>query len=71
MHEGRLVFAQYPGRYPIQRFSHLDQFLCMAFAQLTGSIIPLDSPQLVPEVSAEELVRLRLRAGAECDPIER
>ncbi len=51
MHEGRLVFAQlmdhlpwhtfrrcvaqYPGRYPIQRFSHLDQFLCMAFAQLT------------------------------------
>ena len=51
MHEGKLVFAQlmehlplhtfrrcvaqYPGRYPIQRFSHLDQFLCMAFAQLT------------------------------------
>ena len=51
MHEGKRVFAQlmdhlplhpfrrcvarYPGRYPIQRFSHLDQFLCMAFAQLT------------------------------------
>ena len=51
MYEGRLVFAQlmdhlplhtfrrcvakYPGRYPIQRFSHRDQFLCMAFAQLT------------------------------------
>ena len=51
MHEGKLVFAQlmehlplhtfrrcvaqYPGRYPVQRFSHLDQFLCMAFAQLT------------------------------------
>ncbi len=51
MHEGKLVFAQlmdhlplhtfrrcvakYAGRYPIQRFSHLDQFLCMAFAQLT------------------------------------
>ena len=51
MHSGRLVFAQlmnhlplhtfrrcvakYPSRYPALRFSHLDQFLCMAFAQLT------------------------------------
>jgi hypothetical protein len=51
MHSGKLVFAQlmdhlplhtfrrcvakYPGRYPILSFSHLDQFLCMAFAQLT------------------------------------
>jgi hypothetical protein len=51
MHSGKLVFAQlmehlplptfrrcvakYPGRYPALSFSHLDQFLCMAFAQLT------------------------------------
>jgi hypothetical protein len=51
MHSGKLVFAQlmdhlplhtfrrcvakYPGRYPTLKFSHLDQFLCMAFAQLT------------------------------------
>jgi hypothetical protein len=51
MHAGRLVFAQlvdhlplhtfrrcvtrYPSRNPALSFSHLDQFLCMAFAQLT------------------------------------
>ena len=51
MHAGKLVFAQlmnhlplhifgrcvakYPGRYPALTFSHLDQFLCMAFAHLT------------------------------------
>jgi len=50
MHTGKLVFAQLmdhlplhtfrrcvanPGRYPTLTFSHLDQFLCMAFAQLT------------------------------------
>jgi hypothetical protein len=51
MHRGKLVFAQlmehlplptfrqcvarYPSSYPALKFSHLDQFLCMAFAQLT------------------------------------
>ena len=51
MHSGKLVFAQlmghlslhtfrqcvakYPSRYPTLKFSHLDQFLSMAFAQLT------------------------------------
>ena len=51
MHAGKLVFAQlmeylplpifrqcvanYPSRYPTLKFSHYDQFLCMAFAQLT------------------------------------
>ncbi|MBZ0094231.1 MAG: IS4 family transposase [Sulfuricella sp.] len=51
MHAGELVFAQlmgylplhtfrqcvakYPSRYPTLKFSHLDQFLCLAFAQLT------------------------------------
>lgn len=51
MHAGKLVFAQlmkhlplrtfhqcvarYSGRYPTLKFSHLDQFLCIAFAQLT------------------------------------
>lgn len=35
LHAFRRCVAQYPGRYPALRFSHLDQFLCMAFAQLT------------------------------------
>ena len=51
MYSGQLVFAQlmehlplhtfrrcvqrYPSQYPTKTFSHLDQFLCMAFAQLT------------------------------------
>ena len=51
MYSGQLVFAQlmehlplhtfrrcvqrYPSKYPTKIFSHLDQFLCMAFAQLT------------------------------------
>ena len=51
MHTGKLVFAQlmehlplhtfrrsverFPSNYPTKTFSHLDQFLCMAFAQLT------------------------------------
>ncbi len=51
MHSGKLVFAQlmahlplhtfrqcvakYPSHYPPLTFSHLDQFLCLAFAQLT------------------------------------
>ena len=51
MNSGKLVFAQlmehlplhtfrrcvqrYPAKYPTKTFSHLDQFLCMAFAQLT------------------------------------
>lgn len=52
MHEGRFVFSQlmdqlplaafrravrkYRGEHYVKRFSCLDQFLCMAFAQLTG-----------------------------------
>ncbi len=51
MYSGQLVFAQlmehlplhtfrrcvqrYPSKYPTKTFSHLDQFLCLAFAQLT------------------------------------
>lgn len=51
MYSGKLVFAQlmeylplhtfrrcvqrYPSNYPTKTFSHLDQFLCLAFAQLT------------------------------------
>lgn len=51
MYSGQLVFAQlmehlplhtfrrcvrrYPSKYPTKTFSHLDQFLCIAFAQLT------------------------------------
>jgi hypothetical protein len=52
MYSGSLVFAQvmeflplksfwrcvaaYPEQRPFRKFSHLDHFLCMAFAQLTG-----------------------------------
>ena len=51
MYSGQLVFAQlmehlplhtlrpyvrrYPSKYPTKTFSHLDQFLYLAFAQLT------------------------------------
>ena len=35
LHTFRRCVAKYPGRYPTLSFSHLDQFLCMAFAQLT------------------------------------
>ena len=35
LHIFRRCVAKYPGRYPTLTFSHLDQFLCMAFAQLT------------------------------------
>jgi hypothetical protein len=54
MYAGKFVFAQlvehlplrtfrrcverYPSRYPTLKFSHLDQFLAMAFAQLTGRL---------------------------------
>jgi hypothetical protein len=31
---GRCV-ARYPSSYPVKTFSHLDQYLCLAFAQLT------------------------------------
>jgi Domain of unknown function (DUF4372) len=35
LHTFRRYVAKYPGRYPTLTFSHLDQFLFMAFAQLT------------------------------------
>ena len=35
LHEFRRCVEQYRGDYKTQRFSSLDQFLCMAFAQLT------------------------------------
>ena len=35
LHEFRKCVHRYRGNYKIQRFSCLDQFLCMAFAQLT------------------------------------
>src|SRR3990167_7215848 len=35
LHEFRKCVKRYQGDYKIQRFSCLDQFLCMAFAQLT------------------------------------
>ena len=31
----RRCVARYPSSYPTKTFSHLDQYLCMAFAQLT------------------------------------
>lgn len=35
LHTFRRCVARYPARYPTLTFSHLDQFLAMAFAQLT------------------------------------
>ncbi len=35
LHTLRRCVARYPGRYPTLTFSHFDQFLAMAFAQLT------------------------------------
>ena len=35
LHTFRQCVANYPCRYPTLTFSHLDQFLCLAFAQLT------------------------------------
>lgn len=35
LHELRRCVARYRGHYKVKRFSCLDQFLCMAFAQLT------------------------------------
>ena len=36
MHEFRQCVDRYRGDYKVREFSSLDQFLCMAFAQLTG-----------------------------------
>jgi hypothetical protein len=35
LHAFRRCVARYPSNYPTKTFSHLDQYLCMAFAQLT------------------------------------
>jgi len=35
LHTFRRYVRRYPSSYPTKTFSHLDQFLCMAFAQLT------------------------------------
>jgi Domain of unknown function (DUF4372)/Transposase DDE domain len=35
LHTFRRCVARFPSNYPAKTFSHLDQYLCMAFAQLT------------------------------------
>jgi hypothetical protein len=35
LHEFRKCVERYQGDYKVQKFSCMDQFLCMAFAQLT------------------------------------
>ena len=35
LHTFRRCVARYPSNYPTKTFSHLDQYLSMAFAQLT------------------------------------
>jgi hypothetical protein len=78
MHSGKLVFAQlmeqlplhtfrrcvakYPSRYPALTFSHLDQFLCMAFAQLTYRDSLRDSETCLRAHSAK-LYHLGIRGG--------
>jgi hypothetical protein len=36
LHTFRLVVARYAGEHKVKSFSSLDQFQCMAFAQLTA-----------------------------------
>ncbi len=36
LHTFRRCVARYPSSYPTKTFSHLDQFLCMAFAVNAG-----------------------------------
>ena len=35
LHTSRRCVARYPSNHPTKTFSHLDQYLSMAFAQLT------------------------------------
>src|SRR5690606_26461725 len=69
MYSGQLVFAQlmerlplhtfrrcvqrFPSKYPTKAFSHLDQFLCMAFAQLTYRESLRDIETCLRSVSSE------------------
>ncbi len=78
MHQGKLVFAQlmehlplhtfrqcvarYPSRYPTLKFSHLDQFLCMAFAQLTFRESLRDIETCL-RANASKLYHLGIRGG--------
>ena len=83
MHSGKLIFAQlmehlplhtfrrcvakYPGRYPALTFSHLDQFLCMAFAQLTYRESLRDIETCLRAQSAK-LYHLGIRGGIARSP---
>jgi len=78
MHEGKLVFSQviahmpmhtfrrcvqrYDGNYKVKSFSCLDQFLCMAFAQLTyrGS---LRETEICLRTQSEKLYHMGIRGG--------
>src|SRR5919197_595932 len=78
MHQGKLVFAQlmehlplhtfrrcvarYPSSYPVLKFSHLDQFLCMAFAQLTFRESLRDIETCL-RANASKLYHLGIRGG--------
>ena len=78
MHTGKMVFAQlmdhlplhtfrrcvarYPGRYPTLIFSHFDQFLCMAFAQLTYRE-SLRDIEICLCAHSEKLYHLGIRGG--------
>jgi hypothetical protein len=78
MHQGKLVFAQlmehlplhtfrrcvarYPSNYPTLKFSHLDQFLCMAFAQLTFRESLRDIETCL-RANASKLYHLGIRGG--------
>lgn len=78
MYRGKLVFAQlmehlplpafrqcvakYPSSYPLLKFSHLDQFLCMAFAQLTFRESLRDIETCL-RANASKLYHLGIRGG--------
>ncbi len=43
LHTFRRIVARYAGERKVKSFSCLDQFLCMAFAQLTYRTLQIDS----------------------------
>src|SRR5438552_17676539 len=77
MHAGKLVFAQllefapwhtfrhlvakYQGNFNVRRFSCLDQYLCMAFAELTYRESLRDIEACL-RVQASKLYHLRIRS---------
>jgi hypothetical protein len=84
MNQGQLAFAQrmqhlplstlrrcvarYAGAHEVRRFSCLDQYLCMAFAQLTYRESLRDSEACL-RAQASKLYRMGLRSSVACNTL--